>query len=247
MKQTIPALLFTAVFVLSAAVLPASVIAHGQATAQRGNGRSEQAQVTAEERREQVQQKRETRTAAIKERVDERQAQVLQDVCERRETKLNALVPRLANQSTRVLSAIDGVYERVQGFYDSGQLTVVDYDEQNDAISEAQTEAQAAVEVATSYEFEFDCDNPSLGDQLFAFREAVTEARDALKTYRSELVGLISSLRAAAAEDATADDSGDDTSESDSEDASDDSEDSELDESESNEESESSESEEDNA
>jgi hypothetical protein len=102
------------------------------------------------------------------------------------------------------MGAIDGVYERVQGFYESGQLTVTDYDAQNSAVAEAQAEAQAAVEVATAYEFEFDCENPSLGDQLFGFREAITEARDALKAYRSELVGLISSLRAAAAEDAGA-------------------------------------------
>ncbi len=172
--------------------------------AQQGEGqtRGEQARAAAEERRRSVEEAREARSAEIQERVQERRAQVQADVCERRQDQLNQVLPRLATQSTRLAANMDTIYERVQGFYESGQLTVPNYDELDEAVAASQAEAQAAVELVTTYEFELDCDNPSLGDQMFTFRESVAEAREALKQYRTDLVTLISSLRAAAAEQA---------------------------------------------
>ncbi len=189
-----------ALLLVATLALPALV------SAQRGEGqtRGEQARATALERRQSIEENREARTADIEQRVAERRAQVLQDVCERRQEQVSRLVPRLANQSTRLASAMDNVYERVQDFHETGQLTVENYDELNGAVADAQANAVAAVEVVVGYEFEFDCGNPSLGDQTFAFRSAVAEAREALKDYRANLVNLISSMRSAAAEQAEA-------------------------------------------
>ncbi len=185
-----------------AALLVATLTLPVAAVAQRGEGqaRAQSARQTAEERREAISDLREQRTEDIQRRVEARRAQVRSDVCERRQDQASQLVPRLANQTTRLLATIDGVHERVQGFYETGQLTVANYDDLNDSVLLAQADAQAAAEVVVNYEFEFDCENPSLGNQTFAFRSAVSEAREALKEYRAQLVTLISSLRAAAAE-----------------------------------------------
>lgn len=194
-----------------AALLMVSLAIPAAVGAQRSEAqnRGEEARVAAEERRRSVEEAREVRTAEIEQRVQQRQAQVQTDVCERRQEQLNRVLPRLATQSTRLAATMDTIYERVQGFYESGQLTVENYDELNKAVAASQTEALAAVELVTSNEFELDCDNPSLGGQMFTFRESVSEAREALKRYRSDLVLLISSLRAAAAEQAEATEAGD--------------------------------------
>lgn len=194
-------LLSIATLMVAALTLPAIVSAQ---PAERGE-RGEQARVAAQERRRSVEEAREERVSDIQQKVQERRAQVQADVCERREDQLARMVPRLSTGSERLLAAMDNVYERVQGFYASGQLTVANYQELDEAVAAAQTEATASVEGLTEeFEFEFDCDNPSLGDQMFAFRESVADTRETLKDYRTQLVALISSLRAAAAEETEA-------------------------------------------
>lgn len=202
MMQKLSILTVSAVFVLGLFSLTTAVLAQDadEPVQRRGSQRSAQAQMDAAERQERVDQLRQERTADIQERVAERQAQVRQDICERREQQVSRLIPRLSNGSSRVLGSIDSVYERVQSFYDDGQLTVENYDELNDAVAAARMKATAAVEAVSTNGFTLDCDNPSVGDQLFGFRESVADTRDELKTYRAELVNLISSLRSAAAE-----------------------------------------------
>ena len=191
-------LIAVAALLLSTLAVPAVV------GAQRGEGqmRGEEARAASEERRRSLEEAREARAAEIEDRVTERRAQVQAEVCERRQDQIDRMLPRLASQSTRLAANMDTIYERVQGFYESGQLTVPNFDELDEVVAASQTEVQASVEVVATYEFELDCDNPSLGDQMYGFRESVAEAREALKQYRSDLVTLISSLRAAAAEQA---------------------------------------------
>ncbi len=125
----------------------------------------------------------------------------MQQVCEQRQERLQEKIPNLARSATALQAAMDSIYERVQGFYESGQLSVNNYDELNDNVASAQADAAAAVEAATEFEFELDCENPNVGEQMDSFRQGVVEAREELKVYRSELVELISALRAEAAED----------------------------------------------
>jgi|AntRauTorckE6833_2_1112554.scaffolds.fasta_scaffold00271_26 hypothetical protein len=180
------------VFVLSLAAVPAVTSAQ--------DGRGSERSVEAQARQADRQVMREEKQAEIQERVKARRTQVRADVCERRQEQLAQLIPRLANQSSRLNGVVDDIYLRVQGFYESGQLTVDNYETLNSNVADAQAEAQVAVEVVATYEFELDCENASVGDQLVGFRESVAEAREALKAYRTELVALISSLRAEATE-----------------------------------------------
>lgn len=162
--------------------------------------RAEQARANAQNRAGLARLGVQERISQIKQRVEERRAQIRQEVCERRQERLNTVIPNLARGATAVKGTLDKVYERVQGFYDSGQLTVENYDELKSNVDTAKTEAEAALEALTDYEFELDCDNPNAAQQLDGFREAVGQARDALKNYRDQLVVLISSMRAAVAE-----------------------------------------------
>lgn len=154
----------------------------------------EQAQARAEEAKTSV----EERKSKIMAQVEERRAQIEQDVCERRQQVFTSVMPRLAQGATSVKQSMDTVYSRVVGFYVSGQLTVENYDELVGDVEAAKANAESAITTIDQYQFELDCDNPNVGEQLDGFRLAVGGARDALKAYQGELVDLISAMRAAA-------------------------------------------------
>ncbi|MBA2279047.1 hypothetical protein H0V99_01215 [Candidatus Saccharibacteria bacterium] len=155
----------------------------------------EQAEVKALEARE----SKEERIAEIKQQVESRKLAIKQNVCEKRAAKLQAAIPKLSKGATSVKIAIDKMYERVQGFYESGQLTVDNYQELVDAIELSKANAETALETVENYEFVVDCESETVGQSLDAFRAAVNEAKTALKQYRKDLVELISSLKSESA------------------------------------------------
>jgi hypothetical protein len=156
----------------------------------------EEAQKRAAER----QQSREDRVAEIKKEAEARKIEFQKERCEAREQRLRELLPKLANGGERVKSAIDKSYTRVQTFYETGKLTVTNYQQLVDAIELAKANAESALQTVESYQFVVDCDKEGVGTQLDSYRTAVQEAREALKTYRKAVVDLISALRAEAAE-----------------------------------------------
>lgn len=154
------------------------------------------------QQRERVVEARNEKREEIQEIVAERRAEVRFEVCERRQERLQQRISQLTTRSTRLLGVIDTMYARVQGFYDSGKVLVDDYEQLNDQVAIAQEDALASVEAAASYSFDVDCEDRSVGDQMYAFRTAVSQARESLKTYRTTLVTLISSMRTASDEQA---------------------------------------------
>lgn len=154
----------------------------------------------ARDHSEQIKQEAQTRVEQIKQEVEERRAEIKQQVCERQQEVLQSAIPRLASGATNVKSSFDTIYERVQGFYADGQLTVENYAELTASVDAAQANAAAAVGAVETYNFELDCDNPNVGAQLDSFRQAVTEARATLVAYRDQMVALVSAMRAEAAE-----------------------------------------------
>lgn len=154
--------------------------------AERVAERKEAAMTMVEEKRETAQTKsQEARTAA----------------CERRADKLTSVMSRISAQATKHVGTFDSIYERVQGFYDKGQLTVANYDELNAAVTEAQATAQVEAGALSELNVEIDCEDPDVAGTVAAFRDSTTAAKDALRTYRASIVDLISSLRASAAEE----------------------------------------------
>ncbi|MDQ3123491.1 MAG: hypothetical protein M3Q14_02315 [bacterium] len=143
---------------------------------------------------------KETRIASIKEEVAARKLLMQQEKCEARSERLQEKVPKLANSANVIKGVIDKKYDQVQEFYTSGKLTVDNYKELVKAIEFAKADAGASLEAVNTYEFEIDCENKKVGEQLDSFRTAVKETRDVLKQYRKTLVALISSLKSEAAE-----------------------------------------------
>lgn len=195
-KRTIASLVMSAVLLLGSG---GAVLAQPPEHARAQSGRPSQEQL--QERKAAIRQQREERVAEIKQRVEERKAEIQQQVCERRESNLQRVIPRLSTSAVTLVDRIDVMYDRVVGFYESGQLTVSNYDELKENVDTAQADAHAAVEALDEFEFEIDCENPNVGEQLDSFRTAVQDAREPIKEYRDALVELISSLRAEAAEE----------------------------------------------
>lgn len=155
--------------------------------------RAEETRTTAEQRKQEVMQQ-----------VEERRAEIKQDVCERRQQALTNVMPRLAQGATSVKQSMDTMYDRVVGFYESGQLTVDNYETLVGAIETAKANAETALATVEGQTFTLDCTDPNVGQQLDGYRLSIQEARTVLKEYKKALVDLISALKAAATNDQTA-------------------------------------------
>lgn len=150
------------------------------------NGQAVRAQVAKQNAQERV--------AEIRQKALEKKTQVREGICERRQDKLDSAIERLHTRSARLKTVIDTMYSRVQGFYESGQLTVENYDELKTAVDTASADADAAVSAVETFTITIDCQNIKLGEQLDSFRTAIDDTRTALKNYRKALVDLISAM-----------------------------------------------------
>jgi hypothetical protein len=160
----------------------------------------EQVQMRVESVRERAKEARnqaQERVQEINQEASERKLSVKQDVCTRKQSQLEMVVPKLSTGSVRVKDAIDKVYARVQGFYETGQLTVVNYYELEAVVAERKAATEVSIAALDTAMVEYDCDNPSFGQQLDSYRLLVRESRDNLKAYRDSLVDLISVMRSA--------------------------------------------------
>jgi hypothetical protein len=185
--------IISSVFML-ACLLCLPVLVQAQST------QEEIAETTTTTAREQAQERRKTKQARvteIKEEVAARKLAVKASVCEKQEAKLNAMIPRVTRNAGVIKGVIDKHYQRVQDFYASGQLTTPDYDTLVTAIELAKANAEASIETIEEYEVTVDCTSEEAGEQLDGFRSAAQKAKDDLKTYRKEVVALISALKSA--------------------------------------------------
>jgi len=199
MKQT----LFS---IVAVTLLAFSVFSVGFAQDGQGRIKAQEARRSAKER-----------IAEIKENNQQRRAELKLEVCQRRQERIQSAITRISDRSSRLKSVIDRMFVRVQGFYAEGQLTVENYEELETNVETAQAEAEASIATLESYVFTLNCEDPKTAGQLADFKEAVNETKTALKDYRKTLVELISSMRAAAAEENANDDSTESEQESETE------------------------------
>lgn len=124
--------------------------------------------------------------------------------CERRQEKLGVAMSNFTAAAAKHASTFDSIFVRIQGFYDSGQLTVSNYTELVAAVSASQSVAQVEVGALAALNVEIDCEDPDVASAIATFRDSAAAARESLRTYRASLTDLISSLKAQAAEDKAA-------------------------------------------
>lgn len=185
--------------------------------------RAQAREVRREARLNEQEVKKEAREKAKEIRAQARaeRSELKPDKCERNQAKIERAIPRISRNAENLVGVFDKIYDRVQGFYESGQLTVSNYDELADAVDEAQLAATTDVAALQELEFTLDCDDPETGVELVSLKDIATGTKDSIKSYRSALVDLISAMRSAAAEASedsettTDDESSEDTTEED--------------------------------
>lgn len=129
------------------------------------------------------------------------------EACEKRVSKLSSSMDRISTQATRLLGVMDDFYAKVQGFYESGQLTVANYDELNANVETAKANAELEISALGELNTDIDCNNPDVSSTISAFKGSTNAAKDSLKEYRKSLVALISALKSeSASQDAESDD-----------------------------------------
>lgn len=163
------------------------------------------------------------RPAVVSKRIEERKTQAKTDVsekrestelkskdarkdaCEKRQSKITSAMSRIATKANKHVETFDKIYERVQGFYVKGQLTVANYDELNAAVAKAQAAATLEASVLSELNVEIDCENPDVANIIATYRGSANAAKESLKAYRAALVDLISSLKSENAQQKTTD------------------------------------------
>lgn len=151
----------------------------------------------ARQKAQEMRKNKDARVAEIKQQVEARKAEIKQDACEKAQSKINNRIDKISENAANIKSVIDNKYERVQAFYETGQLTTPDYDTLVAAIELAKANAESSLETLANYEVEVDCTSEEAAAQLDAFRAAASQVKEDLKTYRKDLVALISALQSA--------------------------------------------------
>lgn len=208
-----------AAFMLFTLSLPVLVNAQGQSN--RDNKKTE-IEERVKERQEKAQLSADEKSLVR----DERKAAKIQEACERRVAKIEQSMSRFTGLAQKKIKVIDSFHEKVQKFYESGQLTVRDFDELNEAVVDARLTAEIEVAALEELEVDIDCEDPEVVTSVRAYKATAIQAKDSLKAYRSSLVGLISAMRSAASQEDSQDDHTEESSNNEEE--------SELDESEDN-------------
>lgn len=120
-----------------------------------------------------------------------------QQSCEKRKAALRQRMQNAVAQAERHKNVIDKVYSRVQAFYVGKNLSVAEYPSLNLAASNAQASAVDAISALQKTDVSLDCTSSNVAESVSTFRAAVSQTRDSLKTYRTAVVSLISSLKGA--------------------------------------------------
>lgn len=185
--------------VLLTMLLSLALLLPGTTFAQ-GNGRNSDRKTAVKEKVEKRKAEAKEKVSKKRESKEENSQEKRQERCLRRVTKLEMSMERIASQASRYIGIVDSKYARVQDFYDSGKLTVNNYDELNGAVMVAQEAAQVEVDALLELTVDIDCSDEDVAESIAAFSGSAKSVKTVLKDYRKALVALISKLRAEAAE-----------------------------------------------
>lgn len=120
-----------------------------------------------------------------------------QKACTARKANLARRMSNAVAQAKRHQAVFDKIYSRVKDFYAAKKLDVADYTALTAKADAAQSDSQAGIDALSALDVNIDCTSQTVVTSVSAFREAVRNARDSIKTYRTALVDLINSLKGA--------------------------------------------------
>lgn len=157
-----------------------------------------------EQARELIKEKRDELIAEGKEKAQE----VRTRICERRKDAFEKRAEKFVANAEKYQSVVDKLFERVQGFYESGQLTAPDYDALVAKANEAKTQAEDSIQTLKDTEINIDCENPSVAESVATFRGVAGQTREALHNYSTSIKNIISAMKSANAGGTSGDNGG---------------------------------------
>lgn len=189
--------LLSTLSVLAAAVVLVPSVAFAQTNA---SSRAQEALDAAKEKASQVVENASDKAAEIKNKAESTALKVRQEVCEQKRTRLQTISQTMSQGATSVKNNLDTMYQRVVAFYETGQLTVADFQSYVDKIEAAKQEVTTSMEALQQREnSDIDCADAKTAVRLQGDKLAGEGVKTALKQYRTELVNLISAMKSAAA------------------------------------------------
>lgn len=156
---------------------------------------TEQATAVAQERQTRAVVSIDERAERIKSQSEQRQVNLRLNICRQRESRINNNISNVVRATNRIKNHIDLTHGRVDRYYNRLNLNIDNYEELSTAIREARLNAERSLIVLQQFNLVAGCDNPNLARQLYQFRLASLDVREALKDYRQSVVDLIRAIR----------------------------------------------------
>ncbi len=116
--------------------------------------------------------------------------------CKKRQAQIQNKTAKYVENAEKYQAVVDKLFERVDGFYESGQLTVDNYGELKTAAEVARAQAQKNIGVLKALGGAVDCTSPDVATQgVQAFRGAAGDAKTQLRNYSTSIKNMISAMQ----------------------------------------------------
>ncbi len=128
---------------------------------------------------------------------NEKSAEARVAACEKRQESIQKKTEKYVDNAGKYLGVVDKLSDRVQSFYDDGQLTALNYEELAKAVETARGNAEASVNTLGELDEDVDCENPDAAKNVSAFRGGAAQTRALLHEYSTSVKNLISAMQSA--------------------------------------------------
>lgn len=151
-----------------------------------------------EQKREEIKQRAEKEVEAAKSKVEAKTKEVREKNCEARKAALGNKIKNTSEAAKRHYDKVTSFNEKIDAFVTKNSVTVENYDTLKTNIANAAAKADATVTALTDYNQQVDCTNiDEATAAVVAYKELLTDARDALKDYRTATKELLVAVKTA--------------------------------------------------
>lgn len=118
-------------------------------------------------------------------------------LCQTKSTELSTRLKNKVSDVEKHKAVFDKIFARVTAFHDTKSLTTADYDSLVAKTTSAQQAAADSIATLKAFDTNVDCSNVgAAATKLEAFKQALTQTRDSLKSYRTALKNLTVAVKA---------------------------------------------------
>jgi lysyl-tRNA synthetase class II len=151
-----------------------------------------------EQKREDAKQKAEEMVEAAKNKVEAKTKEVREKNCEARKQALGNKIKNTSEAAKRHYDKITSFNQKIDEYITKNSITVTNYDALKSTVTDKAAIAESAVTSLSEYEQQVDCANiDEATAAVIAYKELLTNARDALKEYRTATKDLLVAVKSA--------------------------------------------------